>query len=101
MNKKELEEHNKALRAKVDELQAQVDSFQEQEKVLGEMDEQSVGAFFDEEKRMWNLVTVDYNKETGEAKVNNIESVNADFAMLDYRIKKFVAENINLKNLRR
>jgi len=101
MNKKELEEHNKALRSKLDEVQKDLDAYKNEEKVLGLLDEEAVGAFFDDEERMWNLVTLGYNKDTGEAKVEKIEKVSQDFAMLDYRIKQFVAENINLKNLRR
>lgn len=101
MTKKELEEQVKALRAKLDETQLELDQFKSEKKELGVLDEVGVGGFFNDARKQWTLVELAFNKETGEAKVTGQKEVGADIAMFQYHVNQFVAEHIHLKNLRR
>ena len=101
MTKKELEEQVKALRTKLDEAHKQLDEVGANSETKGTLDEVAVGGYFDEKTRQWMLVSVDYNKKTGEARVTSQKEVGADIAMFSYKMNQVVSEKIHLKNLRK
>lgn len=98
---KELTEKNKKMRdllklaeSKIKELTNKV----EVDKV--DHNKPAVGGFYDKEKREWNIVKLKYNSETGTGEVYETTSVGRDYAMLEYRIKEFVATQILLPTQR-
>lgn len=100
MTKKELEEQVKALRAKLDEVHKELDEFKATKKELGSMGEVGVGGFYDHLTRQWVLAELQFNKDTGEAKVSKQRNVGDDVAMFQYRVNEFLATEVHLKNLR-
>lgn len=100
MTKKELEEQVKALRAKLDETQLELDEAKKVKKSEGELDDIAVGGYYDHMNREWVLVKLAYNKNTGVAKVTGQETVGPDIAMLQYNVNQFLANEVHLKNLR-
>lgn len=100
MTKKELEEKCKLLRQELDKAHAELKELQGEKKQLGKLDEKAVGGYYNKEANQWVLAEIDFNAETGEAEVIKSKKVGADFAMFNYEINKFVAEQINLRSMR-
>ena len=101
MTKKELEDQVKALRAKLDEAHVELDELKSEKKQLGELSEVAVGGLYDPESREWVMASIRFNKDTKEAKVVDLDVVGGDVAMFQYKINKFLSEEIFLKNMRR
>jgi len=100
MTKKELEEKNKLLRQELDKAHSELKELNSEKKLLGELDDRAVGGYYDNELKQWVLSEVHYNKETGEAQVKKQGKVGVDFAMFMYRVNEFIAEKINLRNMK-
>ena len=100
MTKKELEEKNKALRQALDEAHAELKELQGEKKLLGELDDRAIGGYYDKESRQWVVAEIHFNRETGEAKVEEQKKAGVDFAMFMYRVNEFIAEKINLRSMR-
>lgn len=101
MNKKELEEHVKTLRDMLAKAQDKIQDLTTQQKNDTIKDNVSVGGFYDESKKKWNLVIVDYNKDDKTAQVREIKEAGDSFDMLRFRMEEFIADNILLANNRR
>lgn len=100
MTKKELEDKAKALREELDKAHAELAELKSEQKLQGVLDEKAVGGYYDKEARQWVISELEFNKETGEAKVVSQRKVGVDFAFFNYEVSKFIAEQINLRSIR-
>lgn len=100
MTKKELEEKNKALRAELDKAHAQLKEFETVKSLQGKLDERAVGGYYDEEKKLWILSELHFNKETGQAEVFNQKSVGGDIALFSQAVKEFIVREISLRSMK-
>lgn len=101
MNKKELEDKAKALREELDKAHAEIAELKASQVGEGnDLDQFAVGGFFDKETKQWMLAEIKFNANSSEAKVEKLRKVGNDFAMFAYEVRKFVAEEINLRSMR-
>lgn len=100
MTKKELEEKCKALRAELDKAHEELEKAKKESPKVGELNKRAVGGYFNKDRNKWILVELSFDKESGAAKVDKEREIGVDYAMFDYYVRKFVAEEINLKEIR-
>lgn len=101
MTKKELEEKNKALRVELDKAHAELAELQSKKVTeSGDLNEKAVGGFFDKDTGQWMLAEISFNADSNQAKVDKLRKVGNDFAMFTYEVRKFIAEEINLRSMR-